>query len=322
MSVVQFPQSDFEFSVLFFPIKFVVEMGYAVVIAHVQKFLPGFSHYVSEVLCKIASTKDLGANPVLRGNCDFVLANPRIDRETDHYVKEALRQQRILLLIGNCWADYEGRASSKLGPGERIVLVKQDRSVLVHRPTGYEAVNWQPSGCILHTSTENDVLKIRAIRRKPAEALSISFDKLFLVSTMKLEDTGQFSLHATETDMQKAVLIKPQLIEDGFKPISYEKRTAPGFVDVYGIDGQGNLVVVEIKRNVAGRNAVLQLSRYVDAVQGKANRSVRGILAAPNVAKGAQRLLVTLGLAFKPLRPEECAEILRTSETRKLAEFF
>jgi RecB family endonuclease NucS len=259
---------------------------------------------------------------MLSAKRNLTLENPGIDRQTAQYVRDALRNQKILLLVGNCWADYEGRASSKLEPGERIVLVKQDRSVLVHRPTGYEAVNWQPSGCVLHTSVKNGVLKVRAIRRRPAEGLSITFDRLILVSAMKLEDSGEFSLHATEMDMQKAVLMKPQLIEDGFKPISFEKKTAPGFVDVYGTDGQGNLVVIEIKRKTAGRNAVLQLSRYVDAVEEKANRRVRGILAAPKVAKGAQKLLVTLGLAFRPLKPDECAEILRTSETRSLAEFF
>ncbi len=122
--------------------------------------------------------------------------------------------------------------------------------------------------------------------------------------------------------MQKAVILQPQLIEEGFRPLSFEKKVEPGFVDVYGTDREGKFVVVEIKRKTAGRNAALQLSRYVKAVEGIVNRDVRGILAAPDIAKGTQKLLATLGLTFKPLDPKKCAEILHESKTRKLADFF
>ncbi len=236
--------------------------------------------------------------------------------------KEAFAQHRILLLIGNCHVKYEGRASSMLEPGERIVIIKGDGSVLVHRPNGYEPVNWQPSGCHLQLQIMDDLLIIDATRRNPVESLRIFFNHIDLLLTAKLEDTGRFTLHASEEDMQKAVLLKPSLIEDGFKPISFEKKVEPGFVDVYGVDKEGKLVVVEIKRKNAGRTAALQLSKYVKAIQGFANREVRGILAAPNITKGTQKLLAALGLAFKPLDPRKCASILRMSRTRKLADFF
>jgi len=262
------------------------------------------------------------ANAVASQKHALILENPRIDEETEKSIKEALAQRKILLLIGNCWVDYKGRASSKLEPGERIVIIKEDGSVLVHRPSGYEAVNWQPPGCIFQSHVKDGVLQITAVRRKPAESLRIYFNTLYLLSTLKLKDTGEFSLHASEEDMQKAVLLKPSIIEEGLKPISFEKKVEPGFVDVYGIDKEGKLVVVEIKRKTAGRNAALQLSRYVKAVQGIVNREVRGILAAPNIAKGTQKLLAALGLTFKSLDPRKCAEILHRSQTRKLADFF
>jgi RecB family endonuclease NucS len=67
---------------------------------------------------------------------------------------------------------------------------------------------------------------------------------------------------------------------------------------------------------------VLQLAKYIDAVKRKTNHKVRGILVAPNVAKGVQRLLVNLKLGFKALDPKRCTEILKRSETRKLEAFF
>jgi RecB family endonuclease NucS len=252
----------------------------------------------------------------------LIQENPRVDEDLEQSIKEALSQRRVLLLAGNCWVDYRGRASSKLEPGERVVLIKEDGSVLVHRPCGYEAVNWQPPGCIFHSRVRNGILQISAIRRKPSESLRVFFDHVYLLSAMKLRDSGEFALHASEEDMQKAVLLEPSLLEEGFRPISFEKKVEPGFVDIYGIDSEGNFVVVEIKRNAARRSAVLQLSRYVEAVQGIVNRKVRGILAAPDIAKGTQQLLAALELGFKPLDPQKCAELLHKSRTRKLADFF
>jgi RecB family endonuclease NucS len=122
--------------------------------------------------------------------------------------------------------------------------------------------------------------------------------------------------------MQKAVLLKPELLEEGFKPISWEKKVDPGFIDVYGTDKNGMLVIVEIKRKTAGKDAVLQLARYIEAIKSRADRKVRGILASPAIAKGVQRLLVTSGLEFKNLDPKKCAGILRRAETKRLAEYF
>ena len=252
----------------------------------------------------------------------LILPNPGIDEGIVRLVNDGFAQRSVLLFVGNCWVNYRGRASSTLEPGERIVVIKKDGSVLVHRPTGYEAVNWQPPGCIFQTHIKDGILQIRAIRRKPAESIHIYFDKIHLLSIMKLEDKGEFSLHASERDMQKAILLRPSIIEAGFKPISFEKKVEPGFVDVYGIDRDGKLVVVEIKRKTAVRNAALQLSKYVEPIQRTAPREVRGIIAAPNMAKGTQKLITTLGLDWKPLDPKRCAAILRKTQTPKLTEFF
>lgn len=251
----------------------------------------------------------------------LVVQNPTVE-EAVLMVKEAFSKHKTLLIVGNCWVDYRGRASSKLEPGERIVIFKNDGSVLVHRPVGYEPVNWQPPGCLFQTNASGKTLQIRAVRRKPPESVQISFDPVYLLSVLSLEDTGQFALHASEEDMQKAILMEPTLIEDGFKPISYEKKVEPGFVDVYGVDKTGKFVVVEIKRKPANKEAALQLAKYVDAIRGLTNREVRGVLAAPDLAKGVQRLLETLSLDFKALDPKKCAQVLSKPETKRLAEFF
>jgi hypothetical protein len=251
-----------------------------------------------------------------------VLVDPSIT-EAENVAREAISHHKTLLVVGRCSVDYSGRARSKLEPGERILIVKADGSFLVHRSTGYEPVNWMPEGkVIFHAQSRGPMLEIRAVRQKPPESVKVSFDNIQLVTVLSLIDAAEFSLYASEEDMQKAILLKPELLEEGFKLISWEKKVEPGFIDVYGTDKDGKLVVVEIKRKTAGKDAVLQLAKYIEAIKSKADREVRGILASPNIAKDVQRLLVTFGLEFKQLDPKKCAEILRRTETRKLAEYF
>lgn len=283
-------------------------------------FLP-LTHSAFGNLMYYFSLLKLLANKVAISKPLNFLINPTVE-EAEQTVKEAIAQHKTLLVVGNCWVNYFGRAKSKLEPGERILLIKGDGSLLVHRPVGYEPVNWQPPGCIFHTQTKNNVLEIRAVRRKPAESVKVFFDGIYMVSALSLVDSGEFSLYASEEDMHKAVLLEPSLLEEGFKPISYEKKVKPGFVDVYGVDKNGKLVVVEIKRKTAGKEAALQLAKYIEAIKSKADREVRGVLAAPQIAKDVQRLLITLGLEFKALSPKKCAEILKKTETRKLETFF
>jgi RecB family endonuclease NucS len=258
---------------------------------------------------------------VANSNLFIVLVSPNIT-EAEKTVEETVLQHKTLLVVGNCWVHYLGRAKSKLEPGERILIIKEDGSLLVHRPVGYEPVNWQPPGCIFHIQAKGNVLEIRAVRQKPIESVKVFFDKIYMVSASSLADSGEFSLYASEEDMHKAILLKPSLLEEGFKPISYEKKVEPGFVDVYGMDKNGKLVVVEIKRKTAGKEAALQLAKYIDAIKNRAYREIRGILVAPNIAKDVQRILVTLGLEYKALDPRKCSDVLRKAETRKLETFF
>ena len=93
-------------------------------------------------------------------------------------------------------------------------------------------------------------------------------------------------------------------------------------MDLYGVDKNGKLVVVEVKRKTAGKDAVLQLAKYIDAIKDKANRELRGVLVAPKLGKGVQRLLFTLGLEYKALDPKTCSKLLKKKKDTKLETFF
>ena len=237
--------------------------------------------------------------------------------------RQALSHHKVLFIVGKCTVDYAGRAKSKLEPGDRILMVKADGSVLVHRSTCSEPVNWMPGGKVISQvqSTEGK-LQIRVVRKNPSESLVVSFERIQLLAELGLIDHAEFALYSSEQDMQKALLLNPELLEKGFKIISWEKKVEPGFIDVYGTDSAGRLVVVEIKRKTAGKEAVFQLARYIEAVKSRADREVRGILAAPDIGKDVQRILATCNLEYKHLDPRKCAETIQRAENKKLAEYF
>lgn len=251
----------------------------------------------------------------------MVLDEPTVEQALQA-VKLGISRHKTVIIVGNCWVDYDGRASSKLEPGERVVLFKSDGSALVHRPRDYAPVNWQPPGSLFRTKMADRNLRIRVFRRKENEVLEVGFDKIVLVAVLNLRDVGEFHLYASEEDMQKAILAEPSILEEGFRPITAEKPVEPGFIDILGVDRNNTLTVVEIKRKAATKEAVKQLKRYMDVFIVEPGRQVRGILVAPELASGAQRLLASLGLEYKPLSPQKCTEVLKRKREKSLTDFF
>jgi len=236
-------------------------------------------------------------------------------------LKFGIFRKKTVIVVGNCTVNYEGRASSELGLGERICIFKPDGSAQIHRPRDSVPVNWQPPGSIFRTRHDDDGLLLRIFRRKENEVLEVRFKEIMLLAVLDLVDTGAFNLYASEEDMKKAILLQPSLLEEGFRPITSEKPVEPGFIDILGKDRRNVLTVVEIKRKAADRDAALQLRRYMDVFQTDAKREVRGILVAPELKKGAQRTLASLGLEFKVVSPQTCADVLRRRKGRPLTEF-
>jgi hypothetical protein len=237
-------------------------------------------------------------------------------------LEKAFRARSLAIIVGNCRVDYEGRASSTLEWGERIAMIKQDGSVLVHRPTGYEPVNWQPPKCMVSLRLEDDTLVVKASRPQPKETVSVEFKEIALVATGNLADSGEFALHVTEEQMKQAILTAPDLVEWGLKPLQQEKNLGEaGFTDIFAEDKEGNLVVVEIKRVAASKDAVMQLQRYLDTLRKRINRPIRGMVVAPELRKNAQPPLNTLKLEFVRLAPEKCFTVLKSRKDAKLSQF-
>jgi len=222
-------------------------------------------------------------------------------------LKSALEKSQAIVLGCNCEVKYSGRAESFLPDGDRIILIKEDKTLLVHQPIGSNPVNYMKSGSahIFTIEGEQGILKSKNAK----EFMEICIKQIHFFNYLKMSDGKSIVLTGTEKDMADMLMKNPSLIEEGFKPCSQEEQTKYGFIDVFGTDKFNNLAVVECKRYCADLAAVTQLRRYVEKImESKGIKNVRGVLAAPRITPNAEKMLKDWGFSFVEVSPPKYLE--------------
>jgi len=226
-------------------------------------------------------------------------------REALWALESAFERGDLITVFGRCTVDYDGRASTELGPGARLVLLKPDGAALVHTDEGRTPVNWQPPGSTHHVAVRDGGLRIRSERTNPDESLTVRFTAVDELSAMAVTGGADLDVHGSEADLKRRVIDRPELVESGFEPRATERESSAGPMDVFGVDADGTPTVVELKRRRVGPSAASQLSRYVAALRREFgdDTAVRGILVAPSVTDRAAELLATEGFDHVALDP-------------------
>lgn len=220
---------------------------------------------------------------------------------TARLLEEGLGRGDTVVVFATCEVDYDGRAAGYLGPGDRVVLCKPDGTLLVHRPTGNDPVNWQPPGSTV-TADVDDAgdCTVVARRSSPDEIVRVHLREVHHVTRYAADDTAPLELSGTEADMHEYILEHPGEIEEGLRAVEHERETPYGTVDVFGTDAEGRPVVVEVKRRQATLTHVDQLKRYMEQYRGS-NPDARGILVAPAASDRVERTLRDADLEFVAL---------------------
>lgn len=212
-------------------------------------------------------------------------------------------------LFLNCKIKYSGRAESFLDSGDRLLIIKQDGTLLVHQPEGNNAINYMKAGSLNKIEVNEDSIKIVSSNQKLKENLEIT-GSIYDFQSKRLLDGKKLELKGNEADMSDLIYDNPSLIEEGFKPLSREEHTKHGFIDVFGYDANNNLVVIECKRYTADFNAVEQLKRYVEKIKKiKGLMKVRGIIASPSITGNALLLLQDYGFRHVRVEPPRKHEL-------------
>ncbi len=249
----------------------------------------------------------------------ILLTNPALIDAYKGFI-EAIRNRMTIIVICLCTVDYEGRAGSFLEEGERIIIIKNDGSLLVHRESGYKPVNWQPPGSHTSVRLENSYLIIDSVRPKPIEHLRIRISEVRTFLALKLKDTGEFHMYLSEEELQRVLFEHPQLIEDGLRTITREKELESGKVDIFAEDKFGNPVLIEVKRGRVSEKEVLQLYKYVSEYR-VTNPRVRGIIVSPKIDPKAQILLHELNLEYKSVELSKIAKLYKRFKGTTLLDY-
>ncbi len=244
--------------------------------------------------------------------------------ETLEVIKEGLNK-KLILVVGNCRVRYDGRATSKLSKGDRLLIIKKDGTFLVHQNKGMTAINYQGPGSVVNAELKENFLKVKSERRgKLKEKIEVDFFHVDFASGFDLTDDEQISVYGSEKDLSNLLLQDLNLIEPGLTPLKQESSSSKGRMDILAEDANGKLVVIELKRRKAEFSAVTQLKRYVEEMEKRKNKKVRGVLCAPGISKNALSMLEKMGLEFSNLSYEirENVKIKGLEKKQKTLDFY
>ena len=201
------------------------------------------------------------------------------------------------ILVARCSATYEGRLSSTLDSGVRMLMVKADGCVSVHADVGaYKPLNWMNAPCTL---VEDDDRWVVTNRR--GEVLTIEIEEVLQEASWELDTERGLTLDGVERELQELLADHPEHIEEGLRTVQREYRTDLGPVDLLCRDDEGAAVAVEIKR-IGEIDGVEQLTRYLERMERDPLLSpVRGILVATAIKPQARVLAESRGIG--------CAEV-------------
>lgn len=237
-------------------------------------------------------------------------------------INQAIKNSKAVTIFANCSIRYSGRAESFLPLGDRIIIIKPDKTLLIHQPAGSNPINWMKEGSsheLVLDGEQGLVLKSRHISMK--EFLNTYIKKIYAAHTQELKDGQKLQLMGSESDMSDMIYNKPELIEKGFKPLNREEHTKYGFIDVFGYDKNNVLTVVECKRYAADLKAIDQLRRYVEKIKSlKGLENVRGIIAAPKISPNAENMMKDFGFEFRAIKPPKYLEEFDKKQ-KKLGEY-
>ena len=199
------------------------------------------------------------------------------------------------ILVARCEIAYHGRATTRLGSGDRVIMFKDDGSLCVHTDRGYKPLNYMAGP----TSVKEEGDVIRVYRAASDETLVIIVQEVHSDSAIELADAAVLERDGAEREMHELLERAPDVIEAGLKVISRERFTDVGPVDLFCRDAEGRTVVVEVKRVRAVAAHVEQLTRYCERVNlDPAHAPCRGILVAPEIAPQAQVMCESRSFAF------------------------
>lgn len=208
------------------------------------------------------------------------------------------------VVVARCSVDYAGRLNAHLPVATRVLMIKQDGSLLIHSDGGsYKPLNWMSSPCTLHVhEPAQDQLDVgvteiwRVTHAKTADLLVVSIYEVLNEIEHDLGDDPGLIKDGVEAELQRLLANQIELLGEGYSLVRREYFTAIGPVDILARDAEGHAVAVEIKRR-GEIDGVEQLTRYLELLNRDPHLApVSGIFAAQEIKPQARTLAEDRGI--------------------------
>jgi RecB family endonuclease NucS len=195
----------------------------------------------------------------------------------------------VRLIVARCEVVYTGRLTAFLPESTRLLMLKDDGSVLVHADAGgYKPLNWMTPPTVVEEADGQLVVRKRA--GKSEDRLEIRIAEVLSDVTHDMGEAASLEKDGVERDLQDELAAQPHALGEELALVRREWPTDIGPVDLMCRDPAGAWVAVEIKR-VGTIEAVEQLSRYLERIRlDPAKAGCRGVLAAQRVKPQARTL--------------------------------
>lgn len=208
------------------------------------------------------------------------------------------------LVVADCSVDYAGRLSAHLPRATRVLMLKNDGSILVHSDGGsYKPLNWMSPPCTLtqiELSEEQTAAGVveawKVTHAKTADMLVVSlFDIIHEFEHELGVDPGLIK-DGVEAHLQELLAAQIEILGDDYTLVRREYMTAIGPVDILAKDADGQSVAIEIKRR-GEIDGVEQLTRYLELMnRDPVLAPVTGIFAAQEIKPQARTLAEDRGI--------------------------
>lgn len=201
------------------------------------------------------------------------------------------------LVVARCQVDYAGRLTAHLPMANRVIMVKNDGSVLVHSDGGsYKPLNWMSPPCKVTEGVNDEGAVEWTVVGKDDDTLRILIEEVHADSFHELGHDPGLQKDGVEKHLQELLAEHPATLADGLTLVRREYPTAIGPVDLMCRDAAGASVAVEIKRR-GEIDGVEQLTRYLELLNRDPKlRPVRGIFAAQEIKPQARVLATDRGI--------------------------
>jgi hypothetical protein len=201
----------------------------------------------------------------------------------------------VRLIVARCEVTYTGRLSAHLPESTRLLMLKDDGSVLVHADAGgYKPLNWMTPPTVIED--EGARLLVRKRAGKSEDRLEIRLHEVLSDVEHDMGEAAPLEKDGVERDLQQALAHAPEALGEALRLVRREWPTEVGPVDLMCRDEEHGWVAVEIKR-VGTIEAVEQLTRYLEFIRrDPAKSGCRGVLAAQQVKPQAATLAESRGI--------------------------